>query len=289
MELRYSINLIFIFALNVLFFFSGICLNSLVILSFWKSAQLRKKLCYFMIMVLSCCDLLAVLTNHPVTALVAMFWLTGKVNGYPSWVDISFNFSTSFLAFSLLALLVMNFDRYLATYYPFFHRTSVTKGKLLTLFGILIFVQVALKSMSVNNVITHDLHTLIVQTIVAPSMIFINYKLFRIARKSRRNNRISPEIRKTLSWKNISSCLLAVACFVVLSAPAFVYIGYGIASKETQMLSDDVKLALLWTKTSVTMNSTFNCLIFCWKNKVLRTEAMKLIKGMKICRSHSEH
>jgi hypothetical protein len=50
-------------AVNEFFFFSGICLNSLVILTFWRSVQLRKKLCYFMIMVLSCCDLLAVLTN----------------------------------------------------------------------------------------------------------------------------------------------------------------------------------------------------------------------------------
>jgi hypothetical protein len=37
------------------------------------------------------------------------------------------------------------------------------------------------------------------------------------------------------------------------------------------------------------MNSTFNCLIFFWKNKILRTEGMKLIKSMKICRSRSEH
>ena len=65
MELIYSVNLTFIIFLNVLFFFSGIRLNSLVIVSFWRSVQLRKKLCYFMIMVLSGCDLLVVLTTHP--------------------------------------------------------------------------------------------------------------------------------------------------------------------------------------------------------------------------------
>ena len=45
------------------------------------------------------------------------------------------------LVFSLFALLVMNFDRYLATSYPIFHRTSVTKGRLLTLLAILIIVK----------------------------------------------------------------------------------------------------------------------------------------------------
>jgi hypothetical protein len=81
MESYYFINLIFIFAVNVFFFFSGICLNSLVILSFWRSVQLRKKSCYFMIMVLSCCDLLSVLTNNSLMAVVAMLWLTRKVGG----------------------------------------------------------------------------------------------------------------------------------------------------------------------------------------------------------------
>ena len=72
MESIYSFNLISILVVNILFFCSGICLNSLVIVSFWRSVQLRKKLCYFMIMVLSSCDLLVVLTNHPVTSLLTM-------------------------------------------------------------------------------------------------------------------------------------------------------------------------------------------------------------------------
>jgi hypothetical protein len=104
MEFFHFINLIFIFALNVLFFFSGICLNSAVILSFRRSVQLRKKLCYFMIMLLSCCDLLVVLTGHPLTAFHAMLFLTGKLDAHRNWVFISTRFSTVFVRFSLLAL-----------------------------------------------------------------------------------------------------------------------------------------------------------------------------------------
>ena len=92
MESYYVIKLIFIFAVNVFFFFSGICLNSLVILSFWRSVQLRKKLCYFMIMVLSCCDLLSVLTNNPLMTLITMSWLTGKLDGNARWAHVSMAF-----------------------------------------------------------------------------------------------------------------------------------------------------------------------------------------------------
>ena len=289
MELSYFINLIFLLALNVLFFLSGICLNSLVIITFWRSAQLRKKLCYFMIMVLSCCDFFVILTNHPLTAVVAMFWLSGKQNEYPSWVDTFSDIAGSSLGFSVFALLVMNFDRYLATYHPLFHRTSVTKRKLLTLLGILIFVQVVLTSMSVNNfIISYEAHIVIYLIIVGPAMVFVNYKLFVIARKSRKNKGLLPKIKKSFSFNNISSCLLTVACFMVLQIPTIIHTGLGMAPKETPMLSAKIKLALLWSRTSVTINSTLNCLIFYWKNKILRIEGMKLIKGTKICRYHSE-
>ncbi len=283
MPLFYFINLIFIFLLNVLFFFSGICLNSLAILTFWRSVQLRKKLCYFMIMVLSCCDFMVVLTSHPFAALVAMLWLTGKLDAYPKWAAIFLRFMSVLYGFSLLALLVMNIDRYLATYYPIFHRTSVTKGKLLTLLAILIVVGITLYLMSINNLISYPVFLLICFIILFPSMLFINYKLFIIARKSRRNKRISPEVKNTLSFKNISSCLLAVACFVVLSIPAFVYIGLRTNSGDSSTL-DNANIAALWAGTLCSMNATFNCLIFYWKNKILRTEGMKLIKGLRIRR-----
>ena len=189
MESIYFINLIFIFAVNV-FFFSGICLNSLVIHSFWRSVQLRKKLFYFTMIVLSCCDLLAVLTSNPLLALISMSWLTGNLDGNARWVYISFTSTNSFLVFSLFALLVMNFDRYLATSYPIFHRTSVTKGRLLTLLAILIIVEVILRAMSVNDfVISNQVHAVIFCILFIHAMLFINYKLFLVIRKSRKKQK----------------------------------------------------------------------------------------------------
>ena len=166
-----------------LFLRNTVCLNSLVIISFWRSIQIRKKLCYFMIMVLSCCDLLAVLTNNPLIALISMSWLTRKLDVNARWAHISLRSTSAFLAFSLFALLVMNFDRYLATSYPIFHRTSVTKGRLLTLLATLIIVEITLNAMSVNNfVISFQVHGLIYCILLIPPMLFINYKLFLVVR-----------------------------------------------------------------------------------------------------------
>jgi multisubunit Na+/H+ antiporter MnhB subunit len=226
------------------------------------------------------------LTNHPLTALIAMLFLTEKLDVYPSWMVISARFSSVFVAFSLLALLVMNFDRYLATYYPIFHRTSVTKGKLLTLLAILITAEITLVLISFNDFvfISHGVPVLIFIIIISPPMLFMNYKMFAIARKSRRNNGISPDMKKTFPLKNISCCLLAVACFLVLSIPVFVFGGLNITSTAKEFTLDNALLAGLWAATITSMNSTCNCLIFYWKNKILRTEGMKVIKSMKICR-----
>ena len=177
----------FIFVLNVLFFFLGICLNSLVIISFWRSVQLRKKLCYFMIMVLSCCDLLTVLTNHLLIALITIFWLTGHGDAYGFWVDISLSLTNSVLGFSLLALLVMNFDRYLATYHPIFHRTSITKGRLLTLLIVMIILEVCIGFLSTNDL----------EKSWKSSQTWKSSKIFDAVRGLNINNKIFQDLKKT--------------------------------------------------------------------------------------------
>ena len=285
MALIQSVNLIVILAINVVFFFSGICLNSLVIVSFWRSVQLRKKLCYFTIMVLSCCDLLAVLSNHSVTALITMLWLTGNLRVHPPWLFIPHILSDLSMCYSPIALFVMSVDRYLATHYPIYHRTSVTKGKRLTIFTIFVITELIVTAIAINDsVITYQVANFTFGVIFIPPMLFINYKLFTVARKSRRNKEIPPEMKKSFSLKNISSCLFAVACLVLLSITAFVYIGLRLTWKEDEFTLDDAHLAGLWFHTISSMNATFNCLIFYWKNKTLRTEGMKVIKSIKICR-----
>ena len=143
--------------------------------------------------------------------------------------------------------------------------------------------EMCLALLSLNDhVISFQAHLLTYLVLVSPPMLFLNCKLVVVIRKSRRD-RGSPEMKKTFSLKNISSCLLAVACFMTLSTPAFVHAGlrmkYGAPS-----LDHHVNLIGGWGLTIASMNSTFNCLIFFWKNKVLRTEGLKVIKSIKIWR-----
>ena len=271
------IQLIFLCAVNIIFIMTGLILNSLVLLCFWKSSHLRKKLCHFMIMVLSCFDLLAVLMNHPIQAIFSVVWLTENYEVL-SKLKIYMDISKFFLGCSIIVLLVMSFERYLSAAYPIFHRAYVTKRKLLNIVAVLLLFYFILVLISTNDlVISGQVGATIFFCIISPQFLFVNYKLFKISKGIRRNA-VAHDGKQEMKLKNISSCFLAVACFVVLLIPTIIFIAFGFSEKPTLIT---IKLSWLWTKTIISMNSTYNCLIFFWKNKILRMEAIRIINMLK--------
>lgn len=267
-------NLWILVAINIVFFFVGTVLNGLVIMVFWRSTYLRKKLCYFMIMVLSCCDLITVLLNNPVLVIISVLFIKNKDNIFSQWERITLEIVSITFSSSFLALLVMNIDRYLSVSKPLYHKTNVSKRKLLLLF-------IALQSI---NVILAVLHTeelaypreinVIFMFLFLPPMLFINYKLLRLSRKYRKSNVKNREKKATSTLKQISICLMAFASIIVFSTPVLTFLVYDMFVTEIKWKS----VVELWLRTILTMNSTFNCLIFFWKNTILRTEAFKIVK-----------
>ena len=157
---------------------------------------------------------------HPGVLLCLTSWLTqdnyllAKGRNY-------LHSSTALLAFSLFALFVISIERYLGAYYPIFHRTAVTRSRLLTVLVILLIFQTALWVISRNDiVISETVHVIIVVLVTFPPLMFINFKLFKISRKGRRMNETSPEKRKKIDLKNTATCLLAIGCFALLSIPS---------------------------------------------------------------------
>ena len=279
MDLIVYIQLIFLCVVNIIFSFSGIVLNILVIASIWKSSQLPKKLCHFMIMILSSFDLITVLTNYPGLLLYLVSWLTEDHDLLPK-IKFSLHIVSVFHAFCLLALLVMNIERYLGVYHPIFHRTSVNRRRLLILLAILLIFPTALHVISINDVIISSTHAAIVfNTAVFLLLVYLNFKLFKISREVRRKKATSAEKRKTVNLKSISTCLLVVVCLVVLSIISSVYTVLNINTENK--LASNAMLSGIWGTTIFTTNCTLNSLIFFWKNKVLRTEGIKILKALK--------
>ena len=282
MHLNTFINTIFLCVLNTLCMVTGIFLNSLVTVSLWRSRQLRKKLCYFTILVLSCFDLVAVATNHPVQIIATLLW---SKNMYHVEIENVRRYTHILLTgFSLFALLTLNIERFLALTCPFFHQTAVTKRRLIIFQVISIILTVAtlpfqyFQAQTIGNMLIAAFLLLIFST-----FIFLNYKMFVIAKSKRvvptgiatTNHEERKEGMK--KFKTISTCWLVVGCFFVCFFPGIIISLWGFTSKVAW---NDTHVVLfgIWSNTLGTMSSTVNCLIFFWRNSILRREGMKIAK-----------
>ena len=120
---------------NVIFGIVGTFFNTLVLFVFSKSKKMRQKNSYFFIMILSATDLVVV-TSIPV---VSVAHGIDQILGTPRCLySICFDIVTRTTPLlSATSLIIMNIDRYLAIVNPFFHRTTVTKRKMIWSFCIL--------------------------------------------------------------------------------------------------------------------------------------------------------
>ena len=271
MDLNVYIQLIFLSVVNIIFTFLGIVSNTLVIVSFWKSSHATSK------EIMSFHDHGVVVfrsgrsrddlsRNAPLSYLLVKedYDLLLKLKIY-------LHIFEGALGFSFLTFLVMNIERYLGAYYLIFHHTSVTKRRLLTLLATLLIPTIVMYIMSRNALVIPDsVYLIVYNALFFPPFMFVNFKLFIIATKVHRERAVSPGKRTRKNFKNISMGLWAVVILMLSFLPSSFYIAFNLAEKST----NTIRLSFLWQLTSVTMNCTFNSLIFFWKNKVLRTEGI---------------
>ena len=229
-------------------------------------------------MVLSCCDLLASVAISVGFALYAFIWLTENNDLYPR-LQLYWHLASILCGNSLLTLLVMCIERYLGAYYPLFHRISVTRRRLLTSLAIMISLSSPLGIISANDmVISFPMASAIFIAIVLPPFMFFNYKLFKKSTQLHRTNVVSPKERMKKGLKNVSTCLFAVACYILYCIPISLYIVF---SSVKGPFSDNTRLLYCWAAVAYLMNCTFNSLIFFWRNKILQVEGVKIMKIFK--------
>ena len=272
------INGIVYFTVNFLLFFAGIFLNIVVVLSIWKSNQLRKKLCYFTIFLLSCSDLATVIIIHPLVIFWYITWyMEGNAPHSPKYLWAHIIGSTT-VGSSLLGLLTMTLERYLGLAYPLFHKMSVTKKRLATfLFTIQAFPLISGTMNIIFGIYSFDQpYTLAFICALLIFVAILNCKMFSVA-KSRKKATSSNGGKRIMGYKKHYPCILAVVLFFISSSPVTIY--YGLVFSHLLNPATFANCLLFWARTAVTMTSTINSLIFFWLNKVLRSEGYKLLKG----------
>lgn len=267
------LNLLLACVLNITFMIAGIILNSVVIISLWRSEQLRRKLCYFMILVLSCFDLTVVAIIHPVITLSTIIFSLGNYNELLLQI-VSYT-SMLLQGFSMFALLTLNIERFLGISYPLFHRASVTRKRLMFILASSIFFTIILSTLSFRKLIIPDnlLVTICMSTLLS-LFVLLNWKMIKIARSKCKRNKVVPSSK--VNFKKASTCSLTVWCLIICASPEIVLSSFCLAWK-IPLYDEKVLLFTHWIVTIMAMNSTFNCLIFFWRNAILHRVGIKML------------
>ena len=268
---------------------AGIFLNSVVIISLWRSRQLRKQVCYFMILVLSCFDLAVVSITHPFLIASIIYYSLQEVNEMLEDARVTISFILCGL--SLSTLFMLNVERFLAITCPYFHQRSVTKTNLVCFQAFLTILVVGVSSsasINTQTIIAVNIISVLYMSLLLFLFVYANCKMYTIAKSKRRDKRVAPSCatsmnnnRKTRvkNLKSIATCSLAVGCFfVICSCPYIIYSVLRFTS-EVPPYERQVLLFNIWSNTFVSINSTLNCVMFFWRNSILRREGMKIINA----------
>lgn len=264
-----------------------VLLNSISVLTIWKSSNLKAKLPYFMILMQSIVDLAVGTISLPLYIAMAALELRGNA----SCVDFVILQAVSFIPIgsSFMTIYLLTCERYLSILHPILHRVYLTKARTSVCFCCAIF-WVTVTGVPIRMIWENVFSTVYAATISVFLAIntFAYVRIYFAVKNTRfQSDRIgdnsteeSPsnlaERRKSLRERN-----LAKSCALVVLISYFCYIPFLVCYFYFRDDPIKFKTALYWCTTVATLNSCLNSLVFFWKRPLLREEAVKLLR--KIC------
>ena len=278
---KYEINRISNIVFAGILIIPTVLLNAVAVITIWKTTQLRKKPCYFVILIQSTVDLgvgsvaiplifvrlLAPFTNIDIcTAAVVVKTITGLPTGL-----------------SMVTLSALTIERYIGVVHPYSYRKWVTKRRILmfALGGGLAILSVIIASTFSQNL---EMRQAGIGVLVV-FLIFTSFAYIRIYLVVRRLSRseVRPyeeggeenmKRRRVLrEMKHAMSCFIVVISFIVLLVPFTLFPFF------TRMGEMNFNVYLMWSGTLIFLICTVNSVIFFWRNTALRQEAIKILKN----------
>ena len=287
-----SFNIIAACIANLIFALGGGFLNSLVILVFLHSSKLRNSVCYFLVMVLSSIDLVVVAVVHPLGITYSISKFTrNHICVYEKLYELSTGIICSLSSSGLFS---MNIERYLAIVHPYFHQRKVTKPKLLLFVGFCwSYWLTAWYFLTQSRVIVAtgmcSLCLVLYILVYARILVIVREKRKAFITPAVSSSPPEQSIRNYKGYlrdvKLVSTYILvflfcAICYWPYMLAYQFKYIESK-PCRESTASTNNFSFRIL-TGTLCAINSTFNCLIFFWRNKTLRNESKKVLKCSRV-------
>jgi uncharacterized membrane protein YidH (DUF202 family) len=219
------------------------------------------------------------LTTAIVGNLAFVLTLALTLHGHPNCTIIIYHETVTFftVGMSLATLFALNMERCISVIHPFFHRTKITKLRLLGLAAIF-WLHALVGTLSypiLGDVVARPITTYTtVFDIVLTMCMYI--MMGRAVRRSTSNpsQANGHEVKKMQNLKMAKSCAIVVVGTVICCLP----IGIVRSRKPSVFI---VMFMEVWAKTLSLLNSSLNSLLFFWRNPILRKEAKAVLKDPK--------
>ena len=270
---EYYINYVILCVVNFLLAFSSTFLNSIVVLAYWRSSQMKKKTSYFLVMLLSINDLAVGLLSNSTFTVYIMCSLLGFRNC--SFTAACVTVAYTFPGMSLATLFILNIERYLGIIHPIFHRNKTNKGTYLTAAVVLWFVYTI--SLSIFFINEHVGRVLVSSTVglILLILIFIYGRIFLVGRGVPSGTR-SPADETTNRKETLRKMALAKSCFIVVCCTLLCSLPMALSNSIYKRTPYNDAFAM-WGLTILLTASTLNSVIFFWRNKLLKSEAIRIV------------
>ncbi len=270
----YYINYVMTCVVNIILTLSTISLNTVTILAYWRSKQLRRKTPYFLIMLLSFVDLATGLLGNSSFVLLSVKVLMHDPD-CRVYIFLE-NISLSLAAMSFMTLLLLNVERYLCIVYPLFHRKKVTKFKLF-------IVALALWNFGIASTLLrlflNKIGRILISIVILVTFTMFIYIYSTIFLTSRKIGRISERNKIDNKANHLQDLKVAKSCAIVVGCTFLCVIPFAVTNSLAPFTFLTYSLAY-WSCTLGLASSTLNSLIFFWRNPALRTEAKLLFAAV---------
>ena len=278
---------IIVLVFNAILIIPTILLNVVSIITILKSSHLSSKPCYFVILVQSVIDSAVGFFGIP----SFLVYTLGKIGLHSNCGVLLLGCLTTIVMvnISTIVLLAMTLERYIAVLHPFAYKTTVTKRRILMCVctASLLFFSVVTLSQTFRKLIAG---WVIVQSTIFFFFIALAYtRIFLVVKKlTRFQNKIQDDhghasevhLTKTMLFfkdiKHAKSCFIVVLCYVVLHYMPVMVIIFFKHAMRVYVIVPEIYVTLFL------LNSSINSVIFFWTKTMLRKDAVKFLKSLKL-------
>ena len=276
---NYFVNHVIACAVNALLTVATLFLNTVALLTFCKSSQLRNKVSTFLIMVQSCIDLgVGVIGSSLYT-----FGILGEIRGTGN-CELKFageEVIVLLIVFSLATLSTINMERYLGIVHPLVHRNKMTRKR------VLIYVMFDSVLVTIMYFVSFFLNELLAPFGIVAIFLYVSFIAFiylriyfAISSSSRTvHSELSQSERKKQreflkDIKQAKTCFVVVACSLVCLLPT------AILTRTSNFQSFNGAVVVIWAKTFALLNPSLNSMVFFVRNRMLRNETKKTLTNI---------